>query len=231
VTRLPTAYALWKTLAVSVPVLTYAARGKLTAELCDEWLDDWSAGIVRAAEVELTVRGLELVPSDRAYVLMSNHQSQLDIPLIYQSWPGRLRMVAKRELFRVPIWGAAMRQAGFVSVDRSGDRARAETAMRECGEAIARGTSIWIAPEGTRSLDGTVGKFKKGGFLLAQSTGTPIVPLTIDGSRAILPKHAKTIRRGVYVTLSYGAPIVAAGRPLDELVDEVRAAIVGQLAQ
>jgi 1-acyl-sn-glycerol-3-phosphate acyltransferase len=229
VSRFPTAFALWKTLSVSVPVLTQAARGKLTVERVDQMLDDWSGAIVRAAEVDLEVRGLDQVPRGRAFVVMSNHQSHLDIPIIYRSWPGSLRMVAKRELFKVPIWGNAMRQAGFVSVDRSGDRAQAEAAMRECGDAIARGISIWIAPEGTRSQDGTVAKFKKGGFLLAQSAGTQIVPLTIDGSREIMPKHARSMRKGVHVTLTYGAPIEPVGRPLDALVAEVRGAIVGHL--
>jgi 1-acyl-sn-glycerol-3-phosphate acyltransferase len=229
VSRFPTAFALWKTLAISVPVLARAARGKLTVERVDEMLDDWSGAIVRAAEVDLTVRGLEQVPRGRAFVVMSNHQSHLDIPIIYRSWPGSLRMVAKRELFKVPIWGKAMKQAGFVSVDRSGDRAQAEAAMRECAGAIERGISIWIAPEGTRSQDGTVARFKKGGFLLAQSAGTQIVPLTIDGSREIMPKHSRTMRKGVQVTLTYGAPISPVGRPMDEVVAEVRGAIVGHL--
>lgn len=227
--RLPAAFAIWKTLKISLPVLTASARGKLTVERVDQLLDEWSGDIVRAAEVQLTVDGLEKVPRDRAFVVMSNHQSHLDIPLIYRAWPGTLRMVAKRELFRVPVWGAAMKQAGFVPVDRSGDRTQAEAAMRECGEAIARGVSIWIAPEGTRSIDGAVGKFKKGGFLLAQATHTEIIPLTIDGSRDILPKHSRRIHKGVHVTMTFGPPIMAARRPLDDVVADVRAAIVGRL--
>jgi 1-acyl-sn-glycerol-3-phosphate acyltransferase len=230
-TLLPTAYALWRTLRVSVPVLVASARGNLTVAKCDEWLHAWSGDLMRAAEVQLSVRGIEEIPRDRAYVVMSNHQSQFDIPLIFQSWPGSLRMVAKRELFRVPVWGPAMKQAGFVSVDRSGDRAQAETAMREAGDAIARGTSIWIAPEGTRSQDGTVAKFKKGGFLLAQTTGAYIVPLAIDGSRHILPKHSRTIRKGVHVTMSYAPPIDPRGRSLDQLITEVRGAIVARLSK
>jgi 1-acyl-sn-glycerol-3-phosphate acyltransferase len=229
-TRLPTAFAIWKTLEITMPVLVDSARGKLTVDRCDQLLSEWSHEIVRAAEIDVTVRGLDTVPRDRAFVLMSNHQSHLDIPLIYSAWPSTLRMVAKAELFRVPLWGKAMKQAGFVSVDRSGNRAKAEAAMREAGQAIRRGVSIWIAPEGTRSLDRTVGKFKKGGFLLAQSTGTEIIPLTIDGSHDILPKHTRVIRKGGSVTLSFGPPIRAVGRPLDELVTEVRAAIVGKLS-
>jgi 1-acyl-sn-glycerol-3-phosphate acyltransferase len=222
---LATGFAIWKTLAITVPTLVDAARGRLTVDRADRRLTDWSTAILERSQVKLRVDGLEDVPRDRAYIVMSNHQSHLDIPIIFAAWHGSLRMVAKAELFRVPLWGRAMREAGFVSVDRSGDRANAEQAMREAGETIARGVSVWIAPEGTRSLDGRIAKFKKGGFLLAQTTGALIVPLSIDGSRNILPKHEKVIQTGVPVRLTFGRPIQAKGRPLDELKAEVRAAI------
>src|SRR5689334_8776485 len=151
-----TAYAVWKTLGISVPTLIDVARGTLTLEKSDRRLDGWSAAILRSADVHLEVIGREEIPRDRAYVLMSNHQSHFDIPVLYQAWKATLRMVAKAELFRVPLWGRAMRESGFVSVDRSGDRANAEAAMRACGETIGRGVSVWIAPEGTRSPTGRI---------------------------------------------------------------------------
>ncbi len=220
---LATVYAIYKTLSISVPTLVEALTGRLTVERCDERLHEWSHAIVEQAGVNLTVTDLERVPRNRACVLMSNHQSHFDIPIIYCAFPSTLRMVAKAELFRVPIWGRAMREAGFVSVDRSGDRAQAMDAMRQAGEAIDRGVNIWIAPEGTRSPDGRLGKLKKGGFLLAQATGAPIVPLAIDGSRDILPKNSKLVRPGAAVRVTFGDPIAVAGRPIAELMTEVRA--------
>ncbi|HEY7955935.1 MAG TPA: lysophospholipid acyltransferase family protein [Polyangia bacterium] len=202
-----TGYALWKTLEISVPTVVDALAGRLTVERSDARLRSWSQALLDRAEVELSVSGLDRVPLDRAYVLMSNHQSHFDVPILYRAWPGTLRMVAKAELFRVPVWGRAMRAAGFVAVDRSGNRAKAEAAMRAAGEAIRAGVSIWIAPEGTRSEDGQLGKFKKGGFLLALETRTPIVPIAISGSRDILPKHTRAIVRGARVQVTFGAPI------------------------
>ena len=160
-----------------------------------------SMDVLGVDHVDLTVEGLHNVPRDRACVFMSNHQSNIDIPILYSVFPGTLRMVAKAELFKVPLWGRAMKEAGFVRVTRSGDRAEAMAAMAECGDAIARGINVWIAPEGTRSLDGRVAKFKKGGFILARDAGADIVPVAIDGSRAMLPKNTRVIQRGARVNL------------------------------
>ena len=219
--NLASLYAVRRTLGISLRALGRAAIGRLSVENIDLLLHGWAHDIVSRSEIDLRVEGLDQVPLDRAYVIMSNHQSHLDIPLLYAAWPRTLRMVAKAELFRVPIWGQALKTAGFVSVDRSGDRKNAVEAMRACGEAIARGISIWIAPEGTRSMDGTLGKFKKGGFRLAIDAGVPIVPVAIDGSRAVLGKHEKAINLGQTVTVTFGKPLPVDGRKPDELMAAV----------
>jgi 1-acyl-sn-glycerol-3-phosphate acyltransferase len=220
-----TVFALYKTLAISVPTFADALFGRMTLERGDARLRDWSNSIVRHADVDLTVEGLANVPRDRACIYMSNHQSHLDIPILYSIFPGTLRMVAKAELFKVPIWGRAMKEAGFVRVTRSGDRAQAVAAMRECADAIARGVNVWIAPEGTRSIDGKLGKFKKGGFILARDTGADIVPIAIDGSRDILPKNTKIIQRGARVRVAFGRPIPVAGKEPNALAAETLAFI------
>ncbi|MDB4970528.1 MAG: phospholipid/glycerol acyltransferase [Myxococcales bacterium] len=216
-----TVFALYKTLAISVPTFADAMLGRLTIERGDERLRDWSNSIVRHADVDLTVEGLANVPRDRACIYMSNHQSHLDIPILFSVFPGTLRMVAKAELFKVPIWGRAMKEAGFVRVTRSGNRVEAMAAMRECAEALGRGINVWLAPEGTRSLDGKLGKFKKGGFMLARDTGADIIPIAIDGSRDILPKNTKIIQRGARVKVSFGKPIPVAGKDSNTLSAEV----------
>jgi 1-acyl-sn-glycerol-3-phosphate acyltransferase len=226
-----TLYAIYKTAAISVPTVTDALLGRLTLERADRRLADWSRSIVRRADVDLTVEGMHNLPRDRACVYMSNHQSHLDIPILYSIFPGTLRMVAKAELFRVPVWGRAMRAAGFVRVTRSGDRAEAMAAMRECGDAIARGVNVWIAPEGTRSIDGKIAKFKKGGFILARDTGADIVPIGIDGSRDILPKNTTIFQRGARVKVTFGAPIRVANRELNDVSNEVRAFIVAHVTE
>lgn len=226
-----TAFALYKTAAITVPTFVEALVGRLTVDRVDQRLRDWSTSIVRHADIDLTVEGLAHVPRDRACVFMSNHQSHFDIPILYSVFPGRVRMVAKAELFKVPLWGPAMRAAGFVRVTRSGDRAEAVAAMRECAEAIRAGTSIWLAPEGTRSVDGRLGRFKKGGFLLARETGADIVPIAIDGSRHILPKNTAVVQRGQRVRVVFGRPVAVAGRDTAALIDEVYRFVAAHVTQ
>jgi 1-acyl-sn-glycerol-3-phosphate acyltransferase len=226
-----TAYAIYKTLAISAPTVVEAAIGRLSPEVCDARLTGWGRALIDRAEVKLQVSGLENVPAGSAFIVMSNHQSHFDIPILYCVWPGRLRMVAKIELFRVPVWGRAMRVAGFVPVDRSGNREQAQAALDEAARALGGGTSIWIAPEGTRSPDGTLGKFKKGGFRLAIDTGTPIVPVALDGSMNIVPKKTTVVRRGHEVRVTVGAPLspTRPGTTVDSLSQEVRGFIASHL--
>jgi len=226
-----TLYAIYKTAAITLPTVTDAVLGRLTIERADRRLADWSRSIVRHADVDLTVEGLHNVSRDRACVYMSNHQSNIDIPILYSVFPGTLRMVAKAELFKVPLWGRAMKEAGFVRVTRSGDRAEAMAAMKECGDAIRSGVNVWIAPEGTRSIDGKIAKFKKGGFILARDSGADIVPVAIDGSRDILPKNTRVIQRGARVRVSFGPPVTVAGRELNAVMAEVRQFIVAHVTE
>jgi 1-acyl-sn-glycerol-3-phosphate acyltransferase len=217
------AFALYKTFEISALAIGDALVGRLSVARADGYLRDWSRRIVHKAAVDLTVEGLANLPRDRACVYMSNHQSNFDVPILFSVFPGSLRMVAKAELFRIPVFGRALRQSGFVCVDRSGDRQKAEAAMREAGDALHRGINVWLAPEGTRSRDGSLGKFKKGGFILARDAGVEIVPIAIDGSGRILPKGSRTLQRGVQVKVVFGAPIAAAGRDTTGLMQEVRA--------
>ena len=162
---------------------------------------------------------------------MSNHQSLYDIPVLYRTLPLRLRMVAKAELFRIPIWAQAMRAAGFIELDRSA-RERAIESLERAKAAIERGTSIWIAPEGTRSQDGSLGAFKLGGFHLAAGAGARILPVTVSGTRAILPAKGARVTPGAEVRVTVHAPVDPAdygGEVTDPLVQAVRRAIESAL--
>ncbi|HEX3775475.1 MAG TPA: lysophospholipid acyltransferase family protein [Polyangiaceae bacterium] len=219
------------TLRISVPTIIEGLRGTLTAEVCDERLAWWSRELVSKAEIELRIAGAERVPKESAFVVMSNHQSHYDIPVLYQSLPLRLRMVAKSELFRIPIWAQAMRAAGFVEVDR-GDRERAIQSLERARAAIAKGTSIWIAPEGTRSRDGALGPFKLGGFHLAVGAHARILPVTISGTRRTLPAKGSHVTTGSTVNVTVHQPIEPAnfGAEVGEpLIQAVRSAIESAL--
>jgi 1-acyl-sn-glycerol-3-phosphate acyltransferase len=200
-------HAVLETAKISLPAVWRAQRGTLTDDFCDQKLRHWSKELLDHAEVQLEVSGHEhLLPGVRSYVIMSNHQSLYDIPALFVALPLSLRMAAKAELFSVPVWGRAMTAAGFVEIDRK-DPARARAALTAAGVRMQeRGLSLAISPEGTRSPDGIVRRFKRGGFEFAQATGFPILPVAIDGTRHILPKGADRVRRGQVVRVSVLPP-------------------------
>jgi 1-acyl-sn-glycerol-3-phosphate acyltransferase len=223
--------AIAETGRISVPTLWDASRGRLTPEVADERLLEWSRRLLEHAQAELDIHYHERARAVEACVVMSNHQSLYDIPVLYQTLRRRLRMVAKEELFKVPIWGSAMRTAGFVSVDR-GDRDKAIASMKHAEQAIAAGTSIWVAPEGTRSPTGQLGKFKKGGFHLALATGAPILPISIDGTRNILPARGWRITTGMKVRVVVHEPVDPSGYTearIGDLMHRVRRVIESEL--
>ncbi|MES1175051.1 MAG: lysophospholipid acyltransferase family protein [Myxococcales bacterium] len=224
-------HAAQVTLRISIPTLYEAIRGKLTAEACDIRLDWWSKELLAKAEVKLCSSGIERARAGGPFVVMSNHQSLYDIPTLYQTLPFRLRMVAKAELFRIPIWAQAMRASGFVELDRSA-RERAIESLERAKTALRQGTSIWIAPEGTRSKDGRLGAFKLGGFHLAVGAAARILPVTVSGTRLILPAKGASVVPGAEVRVTVHEPIDPAvfGSDVNEqLVEAVRSKIVSAL--
>lgn len=224
-------HAAQVTLRVSVPTLLDAILGRVSAEACDRRLDWWSRQLLAKAEVSLRSSGTERARGQGPFVVMSNHQSLYDIPALYQTLPLRLRMVAKAELFRIPIWSQAMRAAGFVELDRS-VRERAIESLGHAKAALAQGTSIWIAPEGTRSKDGRLGPFKMGGFHLAVGAAVRILPVTVSGTRRILPAKGASVVPGAEVCVTVHEPVDPAlfGSAVnDQLVDSVRSKIESAL--
>lgn len=186
----------------------------------------WARGILRAAGVEVRVEGLRLLEPDRSYVFMSNHQSHFDVLALLHALPFDLRAVAKRELARIPLFGWALAAAGFIFVDRS-NRERAIASLRRAGDILRAGRSILVFAEGTRSPDGSLLPFKKGGFMMALETGAPVVPVAVSGSREVLPKHSLALRRGT-IRVRVLPSIETAGRGAqgrDALMAEVRRAI------
>jgi 1-acyl-sn-glycerol-3-phosphate acyltransferase len=186
----------------------------------------WGETLCARCAVRVVARGVEQVEWERPLVVMANHQSHFDIPVLYAALPRVLGMLAKQELFRIPLFGRAMRSIGCVSIDRS-DAAESRASLERAAQRVRTGSSIVVFPEGTRSTDGRVRELKKGPFYLAEAAGAPIVPVGIRGTRAVLPKHAKVVRPGE-VELHVGAPILpetgASGRERTRLA--VRDALV-----
>jgi 1-acyl-sn-glycerol-3-phosphate acyltransferase len=183
----------------------------------------WSAGLLRASGVRLEVRGVSGLDPAASYVFLANHQSLFDIPAALLAAPGRVRMVAKQSLFRIPIFGWALHAAGFVAVDRT-DRQGARQSFAAAERRLRSGGSILLFPEGTRSTGTALLPFKRGGFLLALRTGLAIVPVGIRGTRSVRARGQWSIQPGV-VEVRFGSPIPAAEfgiRRKRELIAEVR---------
>ena len=206
---------------ITAPSLLEVARGQLERTAIDERARWFGQRVVEVLDIDLDARGAERVPANRAYVYMSNHQSHLDIPVLYATLPSpTIRMLAKKELFQIPLWGRGLRAAEFIEVDR-GNHARAVQSIEQAARLIRDGVSIYLAPEGTRSPDGRIGKLKKGGFHLAKETATPIVPVAIKGTIDILPRGTRVMHSGKRVEVTIGSPIDVTDRDLASLIDEV----------
>ena len=179
---------------------------------------------VRIAGVKVETIGLEKLDQARTYIFMSNHISNLDPPITLPLIPRRTSVMVKKELFKVPILGRIMNIGSLVPVDR-GNRDAGLAAVRDAVKAIEQGLNMTIYVEGKRSFDGKLLHFKKGPFYLAQECNVPVVPITISGTEAVMPKARFAIRPGM-VTVQFHDPIEPADfGDRDCLIAKVRAAI------
>ena len=148
----------------------------------------WSWCVLKTGGVELKVRDTGRLDPRQAYVFMANHQSNIDIPVLVQALAlFQLRWMAKRELLRIPFFGWALWASKHIIVKRSRSK-DVVAAMAAAREKLTRGISVVVFPEGTRSTDGQLLPFKRGGFRLAEQAGVPIVPVTINGSGVLMKR-------------------------------------------
>jgi 1-acyl-sn-glycerol-3-phosphate acyltransferase len=183
---------------------------------------------VRLAGIRIEAVGRDQLDPAKTYIFMANHVSNVDPPVIIPSLPKRTSVLVKKELFRIPVLGRAMRLASLVPVDRS-NRDAAIASMHEAAEVVRTGISMTIFPEGTRSHDGRLLPFKKGPFYLAMEGGAAIVPVTILGTREIMPKGSLLVRRGT-ARLIFHPPVGPEEfRDRDELMEAVRSRIASVL--
>jgi 1-acyl-sn-glycerol-3-phosphate acyltransferase len=167
----------------------------------------------------------------RPYVFMSNHASTVDIWALYVALPIIVRMIAKKQLAAIPILGWGMWAGRFIFIDRH-NAASARRSIERAKERIQGGESVLIFPEGTRTRDGNMLPFKKGGFHLAIDAGVPIVPVALTGTRELMPRGSWLVRPG-QVTVTVGEPIETTGLSPDDreqLLDVVHARIAAMVA-
>ncbi len=177
--------------------------------------------------IRLEVSGLEMIDKKTSYVFMSNHLSAMDGPLLFILIPQSIRVILKKEAFRIPVIGLAMRLVGFIPVDRKGLRGGKKSIDRATRTIKEKGYSFLIFPEGTRSRDGKLQLLKRGGFFLALNSQVPVAPVSIQGTFKIMPKKSFFIKKGnVRVAFHPAVPVHEFDREtLPRLMDRVRVAI------
>jgi 1-acyl-sn-glycerol-3-phosphate acyltransferase len=227
------AVSVYATLRISLGALygfyLKGLKGGSFRSYCDNLFGWWANKLVNTVRVRYTIDnpyGVRIEPNKR-YIVMSNHRSHYDIPLIVLSFPGSIRMLTKKELYKVPIWGAGLRVGEFIAIDRKNLK-QAKKDLARARAAMESGIVLWIAPEGTRSRTGRLGPFKKGGFIMAIESGAMIIPVGIRGSEKILPPKTWDFSIDEQVSIHIGAPIDASRYTLEQkyqLLEDVRRSI------
>ena len=193
----------------------------------------WSRHVLRVSGVDVSLKVLGDIDIEKPFILMSNHVSNMDIPTVFHAFPVEIRFLTKHTLKYVPFFGWALIAAGFIFVDRSNPE-KARKSIEDAAEAVRGGRNIVVFPEGTRSPDGELLPFKKGGFVLAVKTGVQVIPVYLKGAYEAMPKGTFETRSS-RVEVRVGSAIDSSEYTLDtkdELMARVRAEIeqLGELA-
>ena len=224
--------SLWTALvaiAVTIPVSTgvmLVAAFSTSAGLIDRMIRFWARSLLWAAGIKVETERMEVIDPQQRYILVANHYSYFDIPILLATVSQPIRFMAKISLFKIPIFGWAIGRAGFIPIDRK-NRRTAVKSFDLAAERIRRGNTIVIFPEEGRSRNRTMRPFQRGAFLLAIKSQLPIVPIAIDSTYDIFRVGAKTITPG-RVTIRVGTPIATENvsvREKERLADESRAQI------
>jgi 1-acyl-sn-glycerol-3-phosphate acyltransferase len=204
-----------------------------SGELMMKCARNWARSLLAIAGVRVKVEGLEKLTPGASYVFASNHLSYMDTPVILANIPADFRFMAKDGLFKIPLLGTHLSQAGHIPVPRHDPRAAVKTMTLAAETIRTRNISLLIFPEGGRSHDGVLKPFKDGAAYIAIKAGVPIVPLSISGTHEILAMHSATFHRGT-VTLHIGNPIPTAGLTLHDrktLTESTRENVMAKLHQ
>jgi 1-acyl-sn-glycerol-3-phosphate acyltransferase len=165
----------------------------------------WSQVLLRICGVRVELHGEEHCAHGSSVIYAANHASMFDIPVVIGSVPDDIRLVYKKELEKIPVFGWGLKYGSYIGIDR-GRGSEARKSLEEAIDKIRRGASVLLFVEGTRTPDGKLQSFKRGAFNLAARSGVPVIPLTINGTYAIVPKHSLRLRPGT-VHLWFDPPI------------------------
>jgi 1-acyl-sn-glycerol-3-phosphate acyltransferase len=189
----------------------------------------WGRALLWVCRIRVSVQGLDRLEPNQTYIVAANHSSLFDIPILLAKLPIQFRWLSKQELFRIPVFGRAMRACGYIPIDRSNPKAWVRS-LNDAAAKIKAGASVVVFPEGTRSLDGRIKPFKRGAFDMAIKSQTPILPVTINGAHWLLPSKSLWVRSGpVQVIIHQPVPVRGRDKKQQaELMDQVQNAIKEQ---
>lgn len=211
----------------------YRGRGG-NSDAYHHYAVEWGKQMVNIMDMDLEVIGKEHLSPDENYVYVANHSSLLDIPVLIYGLDDNVRIIYKKELENIPIFGWGMKQSPFIPVSR-GDGGESMKSLNEAISAMKESKSILIYPEGTRSVDGTLGEFKRGAFVLAEKAGKKIVPVTVIGTNKILPKGTTKILKGAKVRIIISEPMELPAerhkRAMMAYIDTIRTIILENLTK
>ncbi|MEE2762334.1 MAG: lysophospholipid acyltransferase family protein [Pseudomonadota bacterium] len=219
-------WAILLTLLLFFPIVIAALAGK-RGDAAFHGTQIFAWVILKVCGIRLVVRGREHIQPNQRYVILSNHASYFDPPALVLALGLQYRWVIKKELRKVPLFGLALETSRNLFIDR----ARGSDALESIKQGVAQlpdGTGILMFPEGTRSWDGQLLPFKKGGFVIARDGQLPILPITVRGSHDRLPKGQAAFTPGV-IEIVIHPPVATADRDLDSLRDQVRGTIAAAL--
>lgn len=225
------------TFLASIVVFTFGIMG--FRDFCTRLIHGWSRVVLATWGIRVEVRGEENLPAKGGGIIVFNHQSLFDIPVLMRSTLKNIRFGAKIELFRIPFFGIAMRSVGTLPIARE-NRSEVMKVYREAERRFAQDYIFVLAPEGTRQKDPVIGRFKKGPFMFALSGGVPILPAVIRGAHEVLPKKSLRINVGSWtrtVYLDFLTPVpttktdmssgaIGASQDTERFVQDVRSAMV-----
>ena len=214
--------------AVACIYLMVATRFGSAARQTDLWGRCWGRVTIFCSGAKVAIEGLENVDRRRSYVIVSNHLSNLDAPYHFGTMPVGVRFLAKKELYKIPLFGSTLRAVGMVETDRRDHSAEAHQRINErVAYVISIGRSVMIYPEGTRSADAELHAFKKGAFRIAVQNHMPILPVTIAGTNQVWPRRERWWRGG-QTKMVFHPPIETASladADIDALLEQTRTVI------
>lgn len=187
----------------------------------------WCYTILFVTRVKTSIRGRENITPGQSYIIISNHQSHFDILALITRLKIQFRWIIKKEILKAPLFGQALLASKNIFIDRS-NHEKALESIQEGLDRLPKGVSVMVFAEGTRSIDGSIGPFKKGGFHCALQKHLPILPVTVNGSRRLLPKNSLVFNSGK-MEVVVGKPIETTGYTTEtilDLMEKTRKAII-----